>query len=165
GQRFTQIPTFEPSPPLVASAYPEDLGNLAAGLTDEQALRKIGQRTTATGKIVTILMVAGAAGLTWFYMQSSQKFDTRMDPVVEAGKLQGDAMLAALRTALEQTEYDDVKERIIRNLSHFKDEKAVPLYIKELDTPGIVRRAAALAIADVGSPAADGAKAKLMEVL
>src|ERR1044071_1540933 len=87
GQRFNEIPTFEPSSPLVASAYPEDLGNLAAGLSDEQALRKIGQRTTATGKIVSILIVAGAAGLTWFSRQSSSKFDSRMDPVVEAGKL------------------------------------------------------------------------------
>ncbi len=165
GTRLPLIPTFEPDPPLVASAYPEDLGDLAAGLSDEQALRKIGQRSTMTGKILTLLMVGGAAGLVWFYMQSSAAFDHRMDGVLAAGKLQGDAMLAALRTELEKTSYDDVKERIIRNLSHFKDDKAVPLFIQALDTPGMVRRAAASALANIGSPAADAAKPKLLQIL
>lgn len=165
GEHFSLIPTFEPNPPLVASAYPEDLGNLAAGLSDEQALRKIGQRTTATGKILTLLMVGGAGALAWFYMQSSQAYDSRMDGLLAAGKLQGEAMLAALRGELDTSTYDDVKERAIRNLSHFSDDKAVPSYIKALDTPGIVRRAAALALAGLGSPKADSAKPKLLEVL
>jgi HEAT repeat protein len=165
GDRFSLIPTFEPNPPLVASAYPEDLGNLTAGLSDEQALRKIGQRTTFTGKLMALLMVGAAGGMAWFYMQSSAAYDSRMDGVLAAGKLQGEAMLASLRGELEKTTFEDVKERAIRNLSHFKDDKAVPLYIKELDTPGIVRRAAALALAALGSPGADQAKPKLLEVL
>ena len=40
------LPIFEPKCPMRASAYPEDLNDLAAGLTDDQALKKIGQRTS-----------------------------------------------------------------------------------------------------------------------
>lgn len=165
GLQFETIPTFEPSSPLRGSAYPDDLGNMAAGMSDEEAIKKIGQRTSMSGKIVTLLIIAGAVGLAWFYVQRSEKYDARMNGVLAAGKLEGEAMLAALRSELETSEYDDVKERAIMNLSHFKDEKALPLLIRELDNPGIVRRAAALAIAKLGSPAADSAKAKLREVL
>jgi HEAT repeat protein len=159
------LPTFEPKSPLRGCAYPEDLNDLAAGLTDDQALKKIGQRTSTSGKIITLLMVVGAVGLAWFYVQRSEKYESRMDPIVQAGKLEGDAMLASLRNTLEQTEYDDVKERALRNLGHFKDASAVPLITKQLDNGGIVRRAAALALASIGSPAADSAKPKLLEVL
>jgi len=159
------LPTFEPKDSMRACAYPEDLNDLAAGLTDDQALKKIGQRTTTSGKIVSLLMVVGAVGLAFFYVQRSEKYEARMNPILEAGKLEGDAMLGALRTALEQTEYDDVKARAIRNLAHFKDPNAVPAITKELDRPGVVRREAALALAAIGSPAADSAKPKLLEVL
>ena len=68
GERSMQIPTFEPSSPLIASAYPEDLADLTAGMSDEQALRKIGQRSSTSGKLVTLLMIGGAVGMGWFYM-------------------------------------------------------------------------------------------------
>jgi HEAT repeat protein len=159
------LPTFEPKCSMRACAYPDDLNDLAAGLTDDQALKKIGQRTTTSGKIISLLMVVGAVGLAFFYVQRSEKYEARMNPILEAGKLEGEAMLGALRTALEQTEYDDVKARAIRNLAHFKDPGSVPAITKELDRPGVVRREAALALAAIGSPAADSAKPKLLEVL
>jgi HEAT repeat protein len=148
-----------------ASAYPEDLNDLAAGLTDEQAIKKIGQRTSTSGKIVTLLMVGGAVALAVFYMQRSAKYEARMDPILAAGKLEGDGMLQALRAALEQAEHEDVKARAIRNLAHFKDGNSVPLLVKQLDTPGVVRREAALALAAIGLPAGEPAKNKLVEVL
>ncbi|MGD8860513.1 MAG: HEAT repeat domain-containing protein [Myxococcales bacterium] len=161
----SSIPSFEPSPPLTGMAYPDDLDDIAAGMSDEQAIKKIGQRTSTSGKIVTLLMIVGAVALAFFYMQRSAAYDSRMDGIVAAGKLEGDAMLAALRTELEKTDYPDVKVRAIRNLAHFGDEAAVPLFTKALDEGGVVRRAAALALARVGSPAADSAKPKLLEVL
>ena len=163
--RIAPIPTFEPCPPTECAAYPEDLGNLAAGLSDEQALSKIGQRTTLTGKIMTIAVVGGALFLGWSYVQRSQKYDARMDGILAAGKQEGPAMLSALRNEVDNSEYDDVRERAIRNLSHFNDPSAVPQYIKALDSGGIVRRAAALALAKLGSPKADQAKPKLLAVL
>jgi HEAT repeat protein len=165
GNRFATTSFSEPQPPLVCSAYPEDLGNMTAGMSDEEAIKKIGQRTSASGKIVTLLMVVGALGLAWFYMQRSAAYDARMDGVLAAGKMEGEPMLAKLREVLSTTTYDDVKERAIRNLAHFKDQQSIPLFIKELETAGIVRRAAALALAGIGSPAADPAKPKLLEVL
>jgi HEAT repeat protein len=159
------IPRFEPRPALVCSAYPDDLNDMAAGLTDEQALKKIGQRSTTTGKILTLLMIGAALGMAWFYMQRSDAYEGRMNGILAAGKLEGPAMLAALRTELAQTDHEDVKERAIRNLSHFKDRESVPLFIAALDQGGIVRRAAALGLAQIGPPAADPAKTKLLEVL
>jgi HEAT repeat protein len=156
-------PKFESS--LRASAYPEDLDALAAGMSDEEALRKIGSRTTPTGRIVTILMVVGAVALGYFYMQSSKKFESRMDGLKEAGTLQGDAMLAKLRDVLSGTTYDDVKVRAIRNLGHFKDKQAVPLLIEQLKTPGVVRAQAASALAAIGSPDAEAAKPALLAAL
>jgi HEAT repeat protein len=159
------VPTYTPSDPLRCSAYGDDLNNLASGLSDEQALRKIGSRTTTTGKIMAVVMVGGAVALGWSYMQSSQAYESRMNGIQAAGSLEGEAMLSALRTELKNTEYDDVKERAIRNLAHFKDAQAVPLYIEALDQAGIVRRAAALALAAVGLPAGEPAKPKLLKVL
>ena len=76
-----------------------------------------------------------------------------------------EAMYAALRTTLEQAEHDDVKERAIRNLGHFKDQQSVPLLIKNLEKPGIVRRAAALALAEIGLPAAAPAKPSVSDTI
>jgi HEAT repeat protein len=156
-------PKFESS--LRASAYPEDLDTLASGMSDEEALRKIGSHTTMTGRILTILMLVGAVGLGYFYMQSSKKYDSRMDGLKEAGGLQGDAMLAKLRDILASTTYDDVKVRAIRNLGHFKDKQAVPLLIEQLKAPGVVRAQAASALAAIGSPDAESAKPALLAAL
>lgn len=153
------------TPPNQAFAYPEDLDNLAAGMTDEQAMKKIGQRSSTGSKILTLLMVVVVVGLVMSYMQSSANYEARMDGIEAAGKLEGEAMLGALRTVLEQSEYDEVRERAIRNLGAFKDPGSVPVITKALETPGIVRRAAALALARIGSPAADSAKPALMKAL
>jgi len=153
------------TPPNEAFSYPEDLDNLAAGMSDEQAMKKIGQRSSTGGKILVLLMVATVGGLAFFYMQSSANYESRMDGIEAAGTLEGEAMLGALRGVLEQSEYDEVRVRAIRNLAHFKDAGSVPAFIKALETPGIVRRAAALALARVGSPAADAAKPALLKAL
>ena len=144
-----------PEPATLASAYPDDLNQLAAGMSDEQALKKIGQRSSTSGKFITLAVIGGAVALGWFYFQRSAAYDARMDGIIAAGKLEGDAMLAGLRAELTNSPYDDVKERAIRNLAHFKDEQAVPQLIAALDNGGIVRRASALALARIGSPAGD----------
>jgi HEAT repeat protein len=164
--KFSPIhPKFESSP-LVASAYPEDLDTLTAGMSDDEALRRIGSRTTPTGRIVTILMIVGALGLGYFYVQSNKKYEARMDGLKEAGSLpEGEAMYAKLREVLAGTTYDDVKVRAIKNLGHFKDKQAVPLLINELKAPGVVRAQAATALAAIGSPDADAAKPELLAAL
>jgi HEAT repeat protein len=156
-------PKFEPS--LLASAYPEDLDRMAAGMSDDEALRKIGSRTTTTGKVLTLLMVVGAIGLGYVYIQRDKAFDARMDGLKEAGNMQGDAMFVKLREILSTTDYDDVKVRAIKNIGHFKDKGAVPMLIAQLDKPGVVRAQAASALASIGSPDADAAKPALLAAL
>jgi HEAT repeat protein len=156
-------PKFES--PLKASAYPEDLDTLAAGMSDDEALRKIGSRTTPTGRVLATLMVLGVFGLGYFYIQNNNRFEARMNGLKEAGSLEGEAMLAKLRDVLSTTTYDDVKVRAIRNLGHFKDKQAVPILVNQLKAPGVVRAQAASALAAIGSPDADSAKPVLMSAL
>ena len=54
---------------------------MEAGLSDDEALRKIGQRSSLSGKIVTLAIVLGAGGLGYFYVQRSTEYDARMDKV------------------------------------------------------------------------------------
>jgi HEAT repeat protein len=138
-----------------------------AGLTDDQALKKIGQGTSTMGRLVTVALIIGAVVLTWMYIKTSEAYDHRMDGINEAGKFGAGStqMLAHLRAELQKTSCKDVKERAIRNLGFFRDKESVPLLIKELDSGGIVRRAAALALAAIGSPQADPARQKLLAVL
>lgn len=156
-------PTFESS--LRGSAYPEDLDRLAAGMSDDEALRKIGTRTTTTGKILALLMVGGAVVLTYMYIQRDKAFDARMDGLKEAGGLQGEAMLVKLRDVLATSSYDDVKVRAIKNLGHFKDKGSVAVLAGQLEKPGVVRAQAAAALAAIGSPDADAAKPALLAAL
>ncbi|MDD9941675.1 MAG: HEAT repeat domain-containing protein [Myxococcales bacterium] len=163
--KFSPLAGYTPPSPHLTSATPEEIERLAAGLTDEQALKKIGQRTTLTGRIVSMLVVAGVVGMVFLYMKRSEAYETRMDGLKAAGALEGDAMLSAIRAELDKTSYPDVKERALRNLGYFKDEASVPQMTQALKEAGIVRRAAALALARVGSPAADAAKPALMAAL
>jgi HEAT repeat protein len=155
----------EPASSLRASAYPEDLESIAAGMTDDEALRKIGSRTTPFGRVVFIAMIVGAGALGYVYVQNNKNFEARMDGLKEAGNLQGDAMLVKVRDVLSTSTYDDVKVRAIRNLAHFKDKQSVPLLIKELEKPGVVRAQAATAISAIGLPAGEPAKPALLAAL
>ncbi len=163
----TPIPIYEPKQPLKASMYPEPSDDVAGTLTDDQALRKIGTRSSMMGKILWTSFVVAIVLLVWLYIKRSDAYDHRMDAVNKAGSFEAGSpqMLSALRSALQSAGYPDVKERIIRNLGHFKDGDSVPILIKELQNGGIVRRAAALALARIGSPAADPAKSVLLKVL
>ncbi|HEX7479853.1 MAG TPA: HEAT repeat domain-containing protein [Polyangiales bacterium] len=156
-------PKFESS--LTAFAYPEDLDALAAGMSDDEALRKIGRRTTTTGRFATLFMIIGVIVLVYFYKQRNDAFESRMNGLKEAGTLEGDAMMAKVRDVLAKTTYDDVKVRAIRNVGHFRDRQAVPLLINELAHAGVVRAQAASALAAIGSPEAEAAKPALLAAL
>ena len=153
----------QPAPNMDFSQFEEPLPDI--GSNDAETIKKMNRRTSPVGRIVGVSLVAGALGLGWWAYQSSVAYENRNQLLEEAGTLQGDAMLDALRNAYAKAEHDDVKERILLNLGAFKDGKSVPLMIQALDEKGIVRRAAARALAHIGSPLADTAKPKLMEVL
>jgi HEAT repeat protein len=165
--KHTPLPIFEPKPSLKASVYPEPSDDIAGTMTDEQAIRKIGTRSSFMSKLLWISFIVAIVFLAWLYIQRSDAYDHRMDAVNRSGTFESGSpqMLSALRAALQSAEYPDVKERAIRNLGFFKDIESIPLFIKQLDEGGIVRRAAALALARIGSPAADSAKPALMKAL
>jgi HEAT repeat protein len=145
------------------SQYEDPLPDV--GGSDDEIARKMNRRTSPFGRIVGTLIVAGSVGLAYWAYKSSISYDNRNAVLEEAAKLSGKEQSAALRAAFAQSEHEDVKERILLNLGHNKDLEAVPLMIQALDEPGIVRRSAARALAHIGLPGAEQAKAKLLEVL
>jgi HEAT repeat protein len=149
--------------PQDLSAFEDPLPDV--GRTDDETIKKINRRTSPFGRIVGTAIIVGAVGLGYWAYQSTASFETRMDAIEEAGKLPPEQMLPALREAYAKTSHEDVKERILLNLGAFRDEASVPLMVQALDEAGVVRRAAARALAHLGSPAADAAKPKLLEVL
>ena len=164
-----QLPDPPEAPPAVddLSAFDDDepLAGYTVG-SDEDALRKMGKRTTTFGKISMILLVGGVIAAGFFAWRASLAHDSRMDTVEACGAMEErEPMLACLRAELGETDYDDVKDRIMRNLAHFEDAEAVPALIEQLENPGLVRRSAAMALAGLGLPAAESAKAPLLAVL
>ncbi len=145
------------------SQYEDPLPDI--GGNDDEIMRKMNRKTSPIGRVVGIAIVGGALGLGYWAYQQNAAYETRNQALEAAGALQGEAMLDALRTAYANAQHDDVKERILLNLGAFKDAKSVPLMIQALDEPGIVRRAGARALAHIGTPLADQAKPKLLEVL
>lgn len=164
---MSRLMTEGPNRPLLASAYPDDLNEKVGSMSDEEAMRKIGQRTSWTSRLLALLMIGGAVGLGYFYVARNEAYEGRQDLLDAAGQFEPGSpeMLAKVREALETSTYPDVKVRAIKNLSHFDDAGAVPLYIKELATPGVVRAHAAIALSRLGSPAADSAKPELLKAL
>ena len=145
------------------SAYEDPLPDV--GGTDAETIKKINRRTSPFGRVVGALIIVGSIGLGYWAYESSVAYDSRMEPLQEAAKLEGEARLAALRDAYAKARHEDVKERILLNLGAFGDKQSIPLMVDALNEKGIVRRAAARALAHLGSPAADVAKPKLLEVL
>ncbi|MDB4987379.1 MAG: repeat protein [Myxococcaceae bacterium] len=145
------------------SQYEDPLPDI--GSSDDEIMRRMNRKTSPVGRVVGILIVGGALGLGYWAYQSNISYENRNQLLEQASSLQGEPLLEALRGAYGQSEHDDVKERILLNLGKFQDPKAVPLMIQALDEPGIVRRSAARALAHIGSPMADPAKSKLVEVL
>ncbi len=145
------------------SAFEEPLPDI--GGTDDETIRKMNRKTSPLGRVLGIAILAGAAGIGYWAYNNGVAYDNRNVLLDEAGKLSGEARLAALRSAFQSASHDDVKERILLNLGYFKDAGSVPLMVQALDDDGIVRRAAARSLAYIGSPAADSAKSKLLEVL
>lgn len=154
-------PDMADIPPM---AEPMDYG---PAMGDDEALRKIKRRSSTTGKIVAVLLIVGCGALGFWWYTNSQAYEQRWDWRARAEAAETDEqVIAILREQLPKAEHDDVKESIILNLGvRYKDAQSVPLIIPFLDEAGIVRRAAARALASIGSPAADAAKDKLMQVL
>lgn len=154
---FDDLSAFEADAPAAAPLM---------GGSDNDTLKQIKRRTSPAGKVVILLIIAAIGGAGVMAFRHMQASDTRMavfEPIVEMTN--PEQRNAALRAALEGADFEDVKIRAIRNLGHYRDANAVPQLIQALGGTAQVRRDAAWALARIGSPAADQAKAKLLEVL
>ncbi len=141
-------------------------GELMGG-SDAQTIKAINRRASTGTKIVALLILLLVLGFGFWGFRHWQAQETMME-VFEPIAAMDDPQQrnAALREVLQNAEFHDQKIRAIMNLGHFRDSAAVPLLIEALgeDDPR-VRRAAAWALGRIGSPDADGAKAKLLEIL
>lgn len=182
-----ELPSIPPSPPEdedqgmspvdlgagaipMAPPVPRMMGPTAAQLGVSMDLdadiKKMKRGMSRTTKILVGAFVVAVAGLAAYGVYQHQQDTNKMARLEEIGQMEDRAaMLAALRAEYDETGYRDVRARILKNLGAFKDVEALPLMMRALDEPGIVRRDAAWAIEQIGLPAAAPAREKLMAVL
>lgn len=161
----------EEAPPPPPNPELERLLQLAAldggkSIEGDPVLAEIRKKTSPATKVglaivaAALLVVGGFAAYTQKRAADDQKLFDEIAHMTDR-----DAQLRALTDALGQISNEDLRVRILRNLGHYRYAPAVPAIIEQLDSRGVVRRHAAAALARIGSPAADAAKGKLLEVL
>ncbi|MBZ0121613.1 MAG: HEAT repeat domain-containing protein, partial [Sandaracinaceae bacterium] len=152
-EELTELPEI-PDPPVGLSTAMPDLG---APVTDDDALKKMGRRTTPFGRIVTILLVLGAIGLGVFWWTRYQRFERRWDAYNEAQEQSQntDDFLRRLREILPQTDDDEVKVRILQKFAQYQDSASVTLVAQQLESnvPTVRAQAARTLAADSPSTA------------
>ncbi len=152
--------------PTDLSAFDEENPLAAAPLGDDEALKGMRRRTSTAGRIGIVLILGLLGVVAFMAYRGTIVAEQQMAAVEACGTLEEqEQMLGCLRDLFGENDHPDVRERIIRNLDHFNDAAAVPLYVTALDQRGAVRRGAAIALARLGSPTADPARQKLLDVL
>ena len=154
------------SPVEDLSAFDDDMPASALNVgSDEEALKKIGRHTTPFGRVVTVAIILAVIAIGGLYFYNDSKFSAQEDALAAINDMDAAEAPAALRALLPEVSNPDLRQRIIMNLGYYRDAAAVPLLVAALDEAGKVRRAAAWALARVGLPGAESAKAKLLAVL
>ena len=144
---------------------PALLGGPLAG-DDLTTAKQIRRRTSPVTKIIGVLMVALVVGGGYFAYTRSVASETRMDVFGPIAAMEDESQRnAALRDVLADATFEDVKQKAIMNLGHYRDTVAIPQLITSLDEAGVVRRSAAWALGNIGLPDAGSALPKLLEVL
>ncbi|HJL14636.1 MAG TPA: HEAT repeat domain-containing protein [Sandaracinaceae bacterium LLY-WYZ-13_1] len=162
----TELPGGDlPDPPADDAFAAADLG---APATDDDALKKMGSRTPAWGWIALIVLVLGVAGVGVVWWQQNQAYQNRWEAynAAQSEAENEEDFLRRMRELLPETQYEDVKIRILQKVAEYEDAAAVPVVVEQLDSQiPTVRVAAARALAAIGSPDADAAKPDLLRVL
>jgi len=158
----SEAPASGPDPydPELAAAMAEPMGS------DDETLKKISRRTSNVGRLAFLGIAIAVIGVVVLFFLRSQEKSTVEARLEEIGAMEDvQAIPGELRALYPKVTAPDQKARVLLNLGHFGDERAVPLMVGALDDGGLVRRDAARALAKIGPPAADVAKDKLLEVL
>lgn len=133
---------------------------------ERDAVRGIRRKSTQTGIIVGVLVAITAGVLAWLFWTQRQSLEASRAAYYKAHEATTtEGFLSELRALLPQTDYDELQVEIIGKLGQYRDGKAVPLLIEQLAEAGVVRRAAALALATIGLPDAASAKPALLNVV
>lgn len=130
-------------------------------------LAQIKRRTSNFGRILFLLIVVGGAVTGYLIYKQQQATAHKNDVWVAAQHAPSvNEFLRLIREDLPRTRFDDVKLLYIEGMTRHPDAASVPALIGALsDTSDSVRGQAALALARIGSPSADPAKTKLLEIL
>jgi HEAT repeat protein len=153
----------EPEPP----PSPPGGGGYGDDRDDDRDLRRIKSGTSWMGRISAFVFVVGACGLAFMYWRQSEADSHKWDLWDSAQTATSrDAFLAAITADLNKTSFEAVQLKYIEKIREYHYADAVPALIQALgDDDQTVRGDAALALATIGLPAAEPAKAKLLEVL
>lgn len=133
---------------------------------DRDALRVIRRKSTQTGIIVGVLVLITSGVLGWLFWTQRHGLEESRAAYYKAHEATTtEEFLSQLRALLPRTDYDELQVEIIGKLGQYRDSKAVPLLIEQLAEAGVVRRAAAGALATIGLPDAASAKPALLDAV
>ncbi len=142
--------------------------------SDDDAVKQIRRRVSPFGWLV-ILTVLGVGGGTGYYMLNAAIQESRDEREKEEGRLELSRILqqnlpeaqTAERVRAVYTRYhsENVRMSARRILAGLHDPQSVPMLIDGLAFEGVARAQAALGLAEIGLPAAESAKARLLAVL
>lgn len=145
-----------------------DAADLGPPLGDDEALRKMGSGRSVWTWVAFVGLVVAVGAIGFVLFQQNQAYEHRWDEYRAAQEEAGDEdeFLDRLRDMLPDTQYEDVKIRILQKMAQYRDTASVPVIAAQLDSelPTVVT-AAARALAAIGSPGADAAKPDLMRAL
>lgn len=168
------LPELPDAPDLPTPDADLERANAAvAGMDDDQALRKIGRRTSTFGSVVGFLLLASGIGLGgfsyWRHTVNEEQWAAyrrlHNDPS-EGGAEDLEDFLRQVRGMLEARPVDnDLRFELMTELEEHRDAEAVPLLTTLIDEPGVIRAHAARALSAIGSPDADAAKPALLRAL
>jgi HEAT repeat protein len=172
-------PLDNPLPPAAGDADPFGGGDVPGGGylggNDDDEVRKINRRVSPVGKILAVLVLGAVGGAGYFAVESAREQSAQ-----ETARTEGNAALQRLlnettdRTQLpakvrelyeRYKASDEVRMACRRLMASLHDTSSVPLLIEGLRRRGNERRQAALALAEIGLPAAASAKDALMNAL
>lgn len=143
--------------------------------SDDDAIRKINRRVSPIGWLL-IVSVLGVGGGAAYYGVTSEIQRQHEEAAEQQGRrdLQEvlghtdytpDQIATRVRAIYTASQSDSVKASARRVLAGLHDPQSVPMLIEGLAIPGNARAQAALGLAEIGLPAAESARSRLMEVL
>ncbi|MBI2894080.1 MAG: HEAT repeat domain-containing protein [Deltaproteobacteria bacterium] len=137
---------------------------LSPGPLDDNELKQLKKRSPIT--YIMVFLVIAAMGVIGFFMfRSGVEEEARWDEYDRAMELPVEQRVVKMREIAKGGSAHQVRLQAILELRDRRDAGSVPVLIEALPEAGEIRRAAAQALAAIGSPAADAAREALHTAL